>query len=416
MPEIKIKVRDKCAEGEGVVICNNSDYTVAWDLDGEWTPYDTKTMRVNLTDGGYQDVVFTGNTAALPVLSTPGWVSVGLYAGDIHTSRAARLLALSSVLTPGGSPAVPAEDVYAQIMAKLNELSTVSPEDIAKAVEDYLTEHPAASASMRVEGGYIQFSGDGKTWENVIALADLKGAPGSPGSPGSPGKDGLTPHIGDNGNWYLGDTDTGKPARGTPGAKGDPGKDGAGMDVTGAAVGQIAVVAAVDDNGVPTAWVAQDLPSGGGTWKKVVDTITEEEASSIEVTKDIDGNDLNIKKCIIFTIAAPSASNTEKKVRIVSINNKRVSYEDGGVYTETYFTQVIFKCNFYPYVWYRNTRFFFGYSNNPAGITTLMGNAVEVPFSSSGENEYENITAIVLESNGILGVGSRILVYELEER
>lgn len=181
MPEIKIKVRDKCAEGEGVVICNNSDYTVAWDLDGEWTPYDTKTMRVNLTDGGYQDVVFTGNTAALPVLSTPGWVSVGLYAGDIHTSRAARLLALSSVLTPGGSPAVPAEDVYAQIMAKLNELSTVSPEDIAKAVEDYLTEHPAASASMRVEGGYIQFSGDGKTWENVIALADLKGAPGSTG-------------------------------------------------------------------------------------------------------------------------------------------------------------------------------------------------------------------------------------------
>lgn len=273
MPEIKIKVRDKCAEGEGVIICNNSDYTVVWDLDGEWTPYDTKTMRVNLADGGYQDVVFTGNTAALPVLGTPGWVSVGLYAGDIHTSRPARLLALSSVLTPGGSPAAPAEDVYAQIMAKLNELSTVSPEDIAKAVEDYLAEHPAASASMRVEGGYIQFSADGKTWENVIALADLKGAPGSPGSPGSPGKDGLTPHIGDNGNWYLGDTDTGKPARGAPGAKGDPGKDGAGMDITGATVGQIGVVAAVDADGVPTAWEPADMAGGGGceTWEKIAD-------------------------------------------------------------------------------------------------------------------------------------------------
>lgn len=128
MPEIKIKVRDKCAEGEGVVICNNSDYSVVWDLDEEWTPYDTKTMRVNLADGTYQDVVFTGNTATLPVLTASGWVSVGLYAGDIHTSRAARLLALSSVLTPGGSPAAPAEDVYAQIMAKLNELSAVSPE------------------------------------------------------------------------------------------------------------------------------------------------------------------------------------------------------------------------------------------------------------------------------------------------
>lgn len=192
MPEIKIKVRDKCAEGEGVVICNNSDYTVVWDLDGEWTPYDTKTMRVNLADGTYQDAVFTGDTATLPVLTASGWVSVGLYAGDIHTSRAARLLALSSVLTPGGSPAAPAEDVYAQIMAKLNELSTVSPEDIAKAVEDYLAEHPAASASMRVEGGYIQFSGDGKTWENVIALADLKGPKGDTGATGPQGPKGDT--------------------------------------------------------------------------------------------------------------------------------------------------------------------------------------------------------------------------------
>ena len=267
MPEIKIKVRDKCAEGDGVIICNNSDYTVVWDLDGEWTPYDTKTMRVNLADGTYQDVVFTGDTATLPVLTASGWVSVGLYAGDIHTSRAARLLALSSVLTPGGSPAAPAEDVYAQIMAKLNELSTVSPEDIAKAVEAYLTELPAASASMRVEGGYIQFSSDGKTWENVIALANIRGAPGKDGAPGD---DGITPHIGDNGNWYLGDTDTGKPSRGAPGAKGDPGKDGAGMDITGATVGQIAKISAVDAEGRPTAWETID----GYTGQVTVDNLT----------------------------------------------------------------------------------------------------------------------------------------------
>lgn len=108
MPEIKIKVRDKCAEGEGVVICNNSDYTVVWDLDSEWEPYSARTMRVNLADGTYQDVVFTGDNAALPVLTASGWVSVGLYAGDLHTSRATRLLALPSVLTAGGSPAAPA--------------------------------------------------------------------------------------------------------------------------------------------------------------------------------------------------------------------------------------------------------------------------------------------------------------------
>ena len=41
------------------------------------------------------------------------------------------------------------------------------------------------------------------------------------------GTDGITPHIGANGNWYLGATDTGEPSRGATGAKGDPGEPGA---------------------------------------------------------------------------------------------------------------------------------------------------------------------------------------------
>lgn len=194
MPEIEIKIRDKRAGGTGTVICGNSDYTVAWDLDEEWTPYDTKTMRVNLADGTYQDVVFTGNTAALPVLSTPGWASVGLYAGDLHTSRAADLRVLPSVTTPGGAPADPAEDVYAQITEKLNQLIAVQPESVAQAVADYLTEHPAVS-SMRVEGGYIQFSGDGENWDNVVALAGLKGPKGDTGGTGPRGPAGSAASV-----------------------------------------------------------------------------------------------------------------------------------------------------------------------------------------------------------------------------
>ena len=38
--------------------------------------------------------------------------------------------------------------------------------------------------------------------------------------------DGVTPSIGDNGNWYIGSTDTGKPSRGATGAKGDKGDKG----------------------------------------------------------------------------------------------------------------------------------------------------------------------------------------------
>lgn len=47
---------------------------------------------------------------------------------------------------------------------------------------------------------------------------------------GKDGKDGITPTIGENGNWYIGDTDTGKPSRGETGpagADGHPGSDGA---------------------------------------------------------------------------------------------------------------------------------------------------------------------------------------------
>lgn len=43
------------------------------------------------------------------------------------------------------------------------------------------------------------------------------------GTKGDPGADGITPTIGDNGNWYLGATDTGKPSRGETGAQGTPG-------------------------------------------------------------------------------------------------------------------------------------------------------------------------------------------------
>ena len=122
---------------------------------------------------------------------------------------------------------------------------------------------------LRVADGYIQYSTDsGSTWQNLIAVAELKGADGGKGDPGIAGKDGhspvvtatksgktttisvdgaaiatvedgkdgkpgaagsdgITPHIGDNGNWYLGVTDTGKPSRGATGSKGDPGTPGA---------------------------------------------------------------------------------------------------------------------------------------------------------------------------------------------
>ena len=57
------------------------------------------------------------------------------------------------------------------------------------------------------------------------------GVDGTSGSPGKDGQNGITPTIGENGNWYLGDEDTGKPSRGEKGDKGDTGNTGpAGAD------------------------------------------------------------------------------------------------------------------------------------------------------------------------------------------
>ena len=53
-----------------------------------------------------------------------------------------------------------------------------------------------------------------------------KGEPGPAGADGKDGANGITPTIGDNGNWYLGDTDTGKPSRGVQGPIGETGPQG----------------------------------------------------------------------------------------------------------------------------------------------------------------------------------------------
>lgn len=59
--------------------------------------------------------------------------------------------------------------------------------------------------------------GDAFTYEDFTEeqLAALKGEVGDPGQNGS---DGVTPHIGDNGNWFIGETDTGVAAGGSGGS------------------------------------------------------------------------------------------------------------------------------------------------------------------------------------------------------
>lgn len=81
------------------------------------------------------------------------------------------------------------------------------------------------------------------------------------------------------------------------------------LGITGAAVGQIARITAVDSDGKPTAWEPVDMPSGGGenALRLVVDTTTTEDVAQIEFTEDIDGNPLKLKK-FIFNLSVPAAT------------------------------------------------------------------------------------------------------------
>ena len=120
---IVIKVVDKVpivVSGPQYVVCDNSDYTVVWQLDEEWAQFEHRTMQVNYKDGTYERVLFTGDSCTLPDIPVSGPVHVGLFAGDIHTTRPARLLAVRSATTDSGEERDPMPNGYAQAIEALD--------------------------------------------------------------------------------------------------------------------------------------------------------------------------------------------------------------------------------------------------------------------------------------------------------
>lgn len=130
MPDISVKVREKIAQAVGTpeIVCGNSDYVITFDFDSEWRGYDTKTarfVRCNLKTGQivHTDVVFEGNSVTAPVLYDTAAVAVGVYAGDIHTTTPARIPCARCITDGEPEHEDPDPDVYAQILAYLEELS-----------------------------------------------------------------------------------------------------------------------------------------------------------------------------------------------------------------------------------------------------------------------------------------------------
>lgn len=117
--QIKITVSNKTATADDTrYICNNSDFTVVFDFDSEWDGFTTKTARFKYNDV-YQDVVFTGNTCAFPVIGDAEIIKVGVYAGDLYTTTPAWIRAKKSILSGNEVHADPPADVYNQLLSIL---------------------------------------------------------------------------------------------------------------------------------------------------------------------------------------------------------------------------------------------------------------------------------------------------------
>lgn len=99
-----------------------------------------------------------------------------------------------------------------------DEVSVSEDGSVAASVGEDLPRGKSAYEIAKENG----FNGTETEW-----LASLKGATGAPGADGKDGTDGKTPYVGDNGNWFVGSDDTGKPSRGAKGEKGEKGDTGA---------------------------------------------------------------------------------------------------------------------------------------------------------------------------------------------
>lgn len=167
-------------------------------------------------DHGAYVVELTDGEAAVPnvLLTMAGVINVYVYPAD-RTVFAAAL--------PVMAREKPDDYIYTETevlsyktldgkIGDLAKLTTAAKENLVAAINEAATKG-TASVYMRVADGFIEYSGDGATWEKLIAVDELKGPKGDKGDAGAQGPQGVPGEQGPQGE------------KGDKGDKGDPGSD-----------------------------------------------------------------------------------------------------------------------------------------------------------------------------------------------
>ena len=327
MGKIKIAITGRVASVVALpeVVADNAEYEVdfAFDPREGWDVALPITALFVRRDGSYTArILDAGATSCtMPPQTGTNIVYVGLTQDDMRTTTPATIKVHRSIRTVANDPLpAPTEDVYAQILAAYAGIKILSgkgaptsatqgavnqlyrDEDtqrlyICTAADGGYTWAAVSGGSVDVDATLTKagYAADAKAAGDAIekkldatalptaindALAQAKASGEFDGAKGDTGSAG----------------EKGDP--GPAGPKGADGKDGAGMDVTGAKVGQIAKITAVDSAGKPTAWEAVDMAEGE-KWELINTLIVAdgtEETNSLIFNADLDGNAFQLKK------------------------------------------------------------------------------------------------------------------------
>lgn len=272
------------------------------------------------------------------------------------------------------------------------------------AVDDALDEAKASGAFDGADGKSAYdiaaeqgFTGTAEEW-----IASLQG------------EDGVSPHIGDNGNWWIGDTDTGVSAAGSAG-----GTDVA-LGMSGASVGQIAKITAVDERGIPTSWepvdfgsvyIGKEQPTDGTMyWLDTSDTV--EEIVTYTVTKNLTNVTIDntaetvAEKSSFSAKLAEDAGYTLSSVTITmgDADITNASYDNGNIYIASVTGNIVITAVAIESSVEVNT---YTITNNLVNVTS-NNSAVSVEENSSYTATLTAVDGYVLESTSVTMGGADV--------
>ena len=251
------------------------------------------------------------------------------------------------------------------------------------------------------------------------------------------GADGLTPTIGENGNWYLGNTDTGKPSRGdkgdtgAKGEKGDTGATGAGGKsayqyaqdggYTGteeefaaklakekfANPNALTFTGAVEGSYDGSKPLTVEIPGGGEKWETILDLTLEEDVNKVVLMS----GDVGYKKILVYMKSVPPTEQTVTSNQAISFYSGETTMFDATaklnvayVYNDNRFNGVSIELT--PYAANVFASGPTGWGDSTATTAAYMGYSSK----NSLSKPIKELTAQVW-GNALFGVGSWFKVY-----